>query len=405
MTTSNLMINFRDLFDVSNNGTDAKGSKETKYTDEDKNKDKDSSCDKMFRKKSSVVKHHKPWVEKYRPNKLDDVVYQDEVVQMLQDTLKTGNLPHMLLHGQPGVGKTSTVLAIAMQLFGPKIYNDRVIELNASDERGINVVRNKIVGFAKRAIGSKDPRYPCPPYKIIILDEADSMTTEAQSALRKTMEDYAHITRFCFICNYINQIIDPITSRCVKFRFKPLPDEHLINRLRYISNEEGMVLEDDAYNQISNVSDGDLRKAIMLLQNMRYIHKIENKEDNTTKQRVITNDDVCKTANCVTDTELAQIKSVCLDSVDKEVVSIISLVNQIKNHSYPVFNILKSVHQMIITSDKLTDRQKAIICQQFARTEKRLIDCADEYLQLLAVFMCIKSVVLNVDKSIYYQNI
>lgn len=163
-----------------------------------------------------------PWVDKYRPQKLADIVYQDDVIKMLNNVLETGNLPHLLFHGYPGTGKTSTILAIARELFGSKKFKERVIELNASDERGINVVRHKIVTLAKSAVSAKDPNYLCPSYKLIILDEADAMTTEAQSALRKTMEDNSDVTRFCFICNYINQIIDPITSRCVKFRFKPI---------------------------------------------------------------------------------------------------------------------------------------------------------------------------------------
>ena len=130
---------------------------------------------------------------------------------------------------------TSTILSIGMELFGPKKFNERVIELNASDERGINIVRNKIVTLAKMAIGANDPNYLCPPYKIIVLDEADAMTNEAQSALRKTMEDNSDITRFCFICNYINQIIDPITSRCVKFRFKPINETNMSIKLKEIS--------------------------------------------------------------------------------------------------------------------------------------------------------------------------
>ena len=130
-----------------------------------------------------------PWVDKYRPSIIDEIVYQDDVIKMLKNVLKTGNLPHMLFYGPPGVGKTTTILAILSELYGPKKYSERVIELNASDERGINIVRNKIVTIAKMSVSEKDPKYICPPFKTIILDEADAMTKEAQAALRKVMEE------------------------------------------------------------------------------------------------------------------------------------------------------------------------------------------------------------------------
>ena len=228
------------------------------------------------------TKKHKtmvPWVEKYRPLKLDDVAYQDDVKKMLITVIKTGNLPHLLFFGNSGSGKTSMILAIARELFGPRKFEERVIELNASDERGINVVRNKIVTLAKIAVSEKDPDYLCPPYKIIILDEADAMTTEAQSALRKTMEDHSSVTRFCFICNYINQIIDPITSRCVKFRFNPITNDIMCDKLKIISNKEHLKISDDAVEKLASVSGGDMRKAIMYLQNLSYLGKTIDIDD------------------------------------------------------------------------------------------------------------------------------
>src|SRR5207249_3198955 len=147
-----------------------------------------------------------------------------------------------------------------------------VIELNASDERGINVVRHKIVTFAKMAVGNADPNYPCPPFKIVILDEADAMTTEAQSALRKIMENSSNITRFCFICNYINQIIEPIASRCMKFRFKPINTISMINKLEVISKKEKLNINKEILKKIVIMSKGDMRRGIMTLQNLKYIH-------------------------------------------------------------------------------------------------------------------------------------
>lgn len=179
-------------------------------------------------------------------------------------------LPHMLFYGPPGTGKTSTILALAKELYGPQLFKTRVLELNASDERGISIVREKVKDFARMQLSNPPPgydeKYPCPPYKIIILDEADSMTQDAQSALRRTMETYSKITRFCLICNYVTRIIDPLASRCSKFRFKPLDQGNAKKRLEEIAENEGVRLEAGAVETLIKCSEGDLRKAITFLQ-------------------------------------------------------------------------------------------------------------------------------------------
>ena len=176
----------------------------------------------------------------------------------------------MLFYGPPGTGKTSTVLALAKELYGPELMKTRVLELNASDERGISIVREKVKDFARMQLSNPSAayraQYPCPPYKIIILDEADSMTQDAQSALRRTMETYSKITRFCLICNYVTRIIDPLASRCSKFRFKSLDQGNAKKRVEDIAEKEGVRLEDGAVDALIKCSEGDLRKAITFLQ-------------------------------------------------------------------------------------------------------------------------------------------
>ena len=176
----------------------------------------------------------------------------------------------MLFYGPPGTGKTSTVLALAKELYGPELIKSRVLELNASDERGISIVREKVKDFARMQLSQPSAAYraqwPCPPYKIIILDEADSMTQDAQSALRRTMETYSKITRFCLICNYVTRIIDPLASRCSKFRFKSLDQGNAQRRVEDIAKKEGVGLEKGAVEALIRCSEGDLRKAITFLQ-------------------------------------------------------------------------------------------------------------------------------------------
>lgn len=179
----------------------------------------------------------------------------------------------MLFYGPPGTGKTSTILALAKSLFGPALYRSRILELNASDDRGIGIVREKIKGFARTQLAHTTgldeeylAQYPCPPFKIIILDEADSMTQDAQSALRRTMEHYSRITRFCLVCNYVTRIIEPLASRCSKFRFKALDNAAAGERLEEIAKLENLNLEDGVTDKLIYCSEGDLRRAITYLQ-------------------------------------------------------------------------------------------------------------------------------------------
>ncbi|KAK9699498.1 hypothetical protein RND81_08G177400 [Saponaria officinalis] len=312
------------------------------------------------------------WVEKYRPKQVKDVAHQDEVIRVLTNTLETSNCPHMLFYGPPGTGKTTTALAIAHQLYGPELYKSRVLELNASDDRGINVVRTKIKDFAAVAVGGqKYGGYPCPPFKIIILDEADSMTEDAQNALRRTMETYSKVTRFFFICNYISRIIEPLASRCAKFRFKPLPEEVMNGRILHICNEEGLNLDPQALPTLSSISQGDLRRAITYLQGAARLYG-----SNISSKDLISVSGVIPPE--IVQNLLAACKSGNFDLANNE-------VNDIISEGYPVSQMISQLFDLIVVDNSYTDEQKARVFKQMGEADKCLVDGGDEYLQLLDV--------------------
>jgi replication factor C small subunit len=199
------------------------------------------------------------WFEKYRPRSFDEVVDLEEVKARLMGFVKGGDMPHLLFYGPPGTGKTTMALVLARELYG-EYWRENTLELNASDERGINVIRERVKEFARTAPVGKAP------FKLVILDEADNMTSDAQQALRRIMEIYAQNTRFILLANYVSRIIDPIISRCAVFRFSPLPRNLMAERLKYIAEREGITIKEDAIDVIYELSEGDMRKAINLLQ-------------------------------------------------------------------------------------------------------------------------------------------
>ncbi|MCD6549097.1 replication factor C small subunit [Candidatus Micrarchaeota archaeon] len=200
-----------------------------------------------------------PWVEKYRPKTLDEIIGQDEIVASLKAFVKKKNMPHLLFAGPPGVGKTTATLALARELFGED-FKSSLLELNASDERGIDIVRGKIKDFARTVALSEVP------FKIVFLDEADSLTADAQHALRRTMELYSNITRFILSCNYSSKIIQPIQSRCAVFRFSYLSEDDIKKMLNRIIKSEKLKVDKKALEAIIYISEGDMRKAINALQ-------------------------------------------------------------------------------------------------------------------------------------------
>jgi replication factor C subunit 2/4 len=354
-----------------------------------------------------------------RPKSLDDVTAQDHTVTVLRRNLQSANLPHMLFYGPPGTGKTSTVLALAKQLYGPELIKTRVLELNASDERGISIVREKVKDFARMQLSNPPSgpageeyrkKYPCPPYKIIVLDEADSMTQDAQSALRRTMETYSKITRFCLVCNYVTRIIDPLASRCSKFRFKSLDEGNAGKRLEDIARLEDVKMEEGVVNTLLRCSEGDLRKAITYLQSAaRLVGAVQTKpEGDKKRKRKTVEDDEDDDAMDVDGASKGSDIAVSVQHIE-EIAGVIPTVTidglltamQPSSKGTVYSRVSKAVEdlvaegwsattlttqlydQIIIADESIGDWQKSRIVLCFSETDKRLVDGSDEHLTIL----------------------
>lgn len=333
---------------------------------------KDDGSAKASSSKVKPKKENKltPWVEKYRPRSVDEVVEQHEIVAVLKQCLIGADLPHFLFYGPPGTGKTSTIIAAARQLFGD-IYKERILELNASDDRGIQVIREKVKNFSQLTASSVRPDgRPCPPYKIVILDEADSMTNPAQAALRRTMEKETRSTRFCLICNYVSCIIQPITSRCTKFRFKPLGQGKMLDKLHEICAAEEVKCEPEAMTLLVEMSGGDMRRAITCLQSCARLKAGEK----------ISESDVFEVTGVVPEHWISGLLDIC---ASKDYQKLEEYIDKMMMEAYSASQILNQVQNKVIKSTDLSDIQKSTICEKIAVCSWRLQDGASEFLQLM----------------------
>lgn len=317
------------------------------------------------------------WTEKYRPKTLDDIAHQDEVVTMLKGALQGKDLPHLLFYGPPGTGKTSTALAFCRQLFPTSIFRDRVLDLNASDERGISVVRQKIQAFSKTTLGpsGKDDVLKL---KIIILDEVDAMTREAQAAMRRVIEDFSKTTRFILICNYVSRLIPPVVSRCAKFRFKSLPAEVQIQRLQTICDAEGTPMSHDELKQVMEYSEGDLRRAVCTLQSLAPILKCGDEN----------------ARNCYLrgSSDGVLISDLCTTVRAADVPQIISLTKNITKSCTGVAFIRRCFQQML-DDNLVNDTNIAVMGKLVATCEKRILDGCDLENNLLDFLLTLRETI------------
>lgn len=312
-----------------------------------------------------------PWTEKYRPAKLHEVVGQKEIVSILKAYVKEKNMPNLLFAGPPGIGKTTAALALARDLYGEN-YRECILELNASDERGIDVVRGKIKDFA-RTVSLSDV-----PFKIIFLDEADSLTNDAQNALRRTMEVHVNVTRFILSANYSSKIIEPIQSRCSVFRFRPLKEEEVKEMLERVAHGEKLRLDKEAIDALLYVSEGDMRRAINSLQGAAL-----NTEH-------ITAEAVYKSSARA---EPGEVKEMMELALSRKFIEARKKLHQLMiSYGMSGEDVLL---QMYRTIDKLevSEREKVTIMDKIGEYNFRLVEGANEMLQveaLLAQLLLIK---------------
>lgn len=370
-----------------------------------------------------IINQNNIWVEKYRPKKLKDIIQQEDIKKMIENIDDIKKLPHMLFYGQPGTGKTTAAINICRHIFGydnfdnltkyktnllnEQIYKERVLELNASDERGIKVVRDKIKNFAALAINEYNN---IPNYKIIILDEADAMTNDSQFALRRIIEEYSSLTRFILICNYVTKIIAPLSSRCTNFKFNNISYKNMINMIEKILINEKIEYEqeelDNIMNYLYDITNGDMRKCITYIQRACYISNNDNSTKLLLKHVIMINSDPEKyiidqfinDILLIKDIKIIYDKTTNLINLGYPVLSIINLIKKIilnldNNYDLNLNNIDKiyNCHKKIIINDLM----KSNIFIKIADISNLLNTGSTDLIQLLCLIMHIRHVIYN----------
>jgi len=303
------------------------------------------------------------WTEKYRPKTLNEVVGQKHVTERLKAYVSSGNMPHLLLTGPAGTGKTTCSLAMAREMFGEE-WKGNFIELNASDERGIDVVRGKIKEFARTApLGKAE-------FKIIFMDEADALTSDAQAALRRTMEKYSKICRFILSCNYSSKIIDPIQSRCAVFRFSPLTVEDVSEYLNMIIKNENVKIENDALEGLVHVARGDLRRAVNSLQVAASLDK------------PITLEVIYQTTGQAKPEEVKKMLETALNG--NFVLAREMLDNIMINYGLSGQDVIRQIHSLFFDLS-ITDSEKVRLMDKTGEIEFRIVEGSNERIQIEAL--------------------
>lgn len=302
------------------------------------------------------------WTEKYRPKKLEEVAGQNAIIKNLQSYVRQRNLPHLIFSGPAGVGKTAAAIAMARELYG-NTWAENFTELNASDERGIDVVRNKIKNFARTMpIGDAS-------FKLIFLDEADALTDAAQSALRRTMERHSGTCRFILSCNYSSKIIEPIQSRCSVYRFKSLSYDAIAARIRYIADKEGLKLSDDAVRALNYVAMGDMRRAINALQSAAVL-------SSAIKPEMIY--EITATARP------EEIKELINKALEGKFFDALDTLEELMDKGISGDEILAQMHRLVINLD-IPARKKVELMDRIGEADYRITEGANERIQLDAL--------------------
>ncbi|MAG38499.1 replication factor C small subunit [Candidatus Woesearchaeota archaeon] len=300
------------------------------------------------------------WTEKYRPKKFHEIKGQEAVVNRAEAFVKQKNMPHLLFAGPAGTGKTSLSLVIAKNLFKDSWY-ENFLELNASDERGIDVIRVKVKDFARtRAIGDV-------PFKIIYLDECDALTKEAQQALRRTMENYTQTCRFILSCNYSSKIIDPIQSRCSVFRFKPLPKKSVFSIIDTIAKNESLKIDENAKEALYNISEGDCRRVENILQASAVINKN------------ISESMIYELASIAKPKEVKNILSFCIQKDFLKAKN--ELLKTMLENGLSGLDMIKQIQKEIWGLD-IDDKKKLSMTKECGEVEFRMVEGSDEFIQL-----------------------